>query len=255
MILDAGRIGSETERDPRMPLVSILVVEDDRLIRRGIVLALESAGYAPLEAVDGKEGLTAAIGMEIDLVLLDVLLPKMDGFKVLRQIRIAQPALPVIMLTARGAEEDRVRGLTEGADDYVLKPFSHTELLARIEAVLRRSPARPCAVTSICIAGREIDFERREVVLPDGTRIGLSEGEVALLQHLAANRGRVHSRDELLSSVWGIDPRGVQTRAVDKQVARLREALGDDSRNPSVLLTVRAKGYMLAMESENGDVD
>ncbi len=236
-----------------MPHANILVVEDDPPIRRGIVIALESAGYTPLEATDGEEGLSAAICTETDLVLLDVLLPAMDGFEVLRRIRIARPALPVIILTARGAEEDRVRGLTEGADDYVLKPFSHTELLARIEAVLRRSPARPCAVPAVRIAGREIDFERREVVLTDGTRIGLSEGEAALLQHLAANRGRVISRQELLSSVWGIDPRGVQTRAVDKQVARIRVALGDDPRKPSVLLTVRARGYMLASDADNGE--
>lgn len=235
-----------------MPPAHVLVVEDDQPIRRGIAIALESAGYTPLEAGDGEEGLSAAIGTEVDLVLLDVLLPAMDGFEVLRRIRIARPALPVIMLTARGAEEDRVRGLTAGADDYVLKPFSHTELLARVEAVLRRSPARPRAVPAVSIAGRTIDFERREVTLTDGTRIGLSEGEAALLQHLAANRGRVISRQELLSNVWGIDPRGLQTRAVDKQVARIREALGDDSKNPSVLLTVRARGYMLASDDDNG---
>ncbi len=233
-----------------MPGAKILVVEDDRAIRRGIVIALESAGYTPIEAIDGEAGLSVAVGVDIDLVLLDILLPAMNGFEVLSRIRTALPAMPVIMLTARGAEEDRVRGLTDGADDYVLKPFSHTELLARIQAVLRRTPARPCAVATVGIAGREIDFERREVILPDGSRVGLSEGEAALLQHLASNRGRVISRQELLASVWGIDPQGVQTRAVDKQVGRIRLALGDNPRDPTVLLTVRARGYMLAPDAD-----
>ena len=236
-----------------MSLANILVVEDDPPIRRGIVIALESAGFTPIEAADGEEGLSAAIGSDTDLVLLDVVLPVIDGFEVLRRVRLARPALPIIMLTARGAEEDRVRGLSAGADDYVLKPFSHTELLARVQAVLRRSPARPCAVATVRIAGREIDFERREVIRPDGERVVLSEGEAALLRHLASNRGRVISREELLSSVWGIDPHGVQdarrrqTSRSDPRCARRR------SEGPSVLLTVRAKGYMLASDPSNGE--
>jgi two-component system alkaline phosphatase synthesis response regulator PhoP len=224
----------------------ILVVEDDGAIRRGLVDALTFSGYKALEAADGKAGLETAISAEIDLVLLDVLMPKMDGFTVLKELRKAKPALPVIVLTARGEEQDRVRGLRDGADDYVVKPFSATELLARVEAVLRRSAERPRTVGRISVAGRTIDLERREVSLADGAREVLSEREAGVLAYLAANPGRAIGRDELLSRVWGLDPRGVHTRTVDMTVARLREILRDDPTNPAVIVTVRAKGYMLA---------
>ncbi len=131
-----------------MTIGTVLVVEDDAAIRRGIVDSLRFAGYGVFEAGDGEKGLTAALSADPDLVLLDVLMPKMDGFEVLKAIRKSRPNLPVIMLTARGAEEDRVKGLRTGADDYVVKPFNTGELLARVEAVLRRSPARPDADVS-----------------------------------------------------------------------------------------------------------
>ncbi len=230
-----------------MPLGRVLVVEDDGAIRRGLVDALTFTGYAALEAADGKSGLDLALGSDVDLLLLDILMPKLDGFGVLREVRKAKPTLPVIILTAKGEEEDRVRGLRGGADDYVVKPFSVKELLARVEAVLRRSAERPVGVKNLRLAGRTIDLERREVTLAGGERVPLSEREAGLLSYLAANPGRAVSRDELLERVWGLDPRGVQTRTVDMAVARVREALGDDSQNPKVIVTVRAKGYMLAM--------
>lgn len=229
-----------------MALGRVLVVEDDGAIRRGLVDLLRVSGYAPLEAPDGQAGLELAVSVEIDLVLLDILMPRLDGWGVLREIRRTRPSLPVIMLTAKGEEGDRVRGLHDGADDYVVKPFSPKELLARVEAVLRRSPERPRAVARATIAGRVIDFERREVTLPDGTREVLSERESEVLSYLVANRGRAIARDELLSRVWGLDPRGVQTRTVDMTIARLREVLRDDSANPAVIVTVRQRGYMLA---------
>ena len=228
-----------------MSLGTVLVIEDDTPIRRGLVDALGFAGYATLEAADGRAGLDAALTGTVDLVLLDVLMPKLDGIGVLTELRKAKPSLPVIMLTAKGEEQDRVRGLKAGADDYVVKPFSATELLARVEAVLRRSPERPSDIRSISIAGRTIDLARREVTLPDGTRESLSEREAETLAFLARNAGRAISRDELLSRVWGLDPRGVHTRTVDMTVARLREALRDDPADARVILTVRAKGYML----------
>ncbi|MFZ4576467.1 MAG: response regulator transcription factor, partial [Phycisphaerales bacterium] len=197
-----------------MPLGKVLVVEDDAAIRRGICDALKFAGYAPVEAADGAAGLAAALGQDPDLVLLDVLMPKMDGFTVLGELRKAKATLPVILLTAKGEESDRVRGLRQGADDYVVKPFSVNELLARVEAVLRRSAERPRAVAKLGVAGRQIDLERREVLLPDGVRELMSERETELLAYLAANRGRAVSRDELLSRVWGLDPRGMHTRTV-----------------------------------------
>ena len=229
-----------------MALASILVVEDDPAIRRGLVDALTFAGYDPRQAEDGPSGLQAALS-GVDLVLLDVVLPGMTGFEVLEQIRVARPGLPVIMLTARGTEEDRVRGLKEGADDYVVKPFSPTELLARVEAVLRRSPERPQTLEAVELNGRTLDFQRREVRFPGGDRVELSEKECELLHYLVANPGRAIGRDELLSRVWGLDPRGIQTRTVDMHVVRLRERLRDDPAAPKVVMTVRGKGYMLAM--------
>jgi len=232
-------------------LGKVLIIEDDGAIRRGIGDALRFAGYAVEEAVDGVDGLSAAMAIEPNLILLDVLMPKMDGFAVLAEIRRAKPTLPVIMLTAKGEESDRVTGLRAGADDYVVKPFSVNELLARVEAVLRRSAERPHAVAKLHIAGRRIDLERREVTLESGIRELMSERETELLAYLIANRGRAVSRDELLQRVWGLDPRGMQTRTVDMTVARLREVLRDDPASPRVIVTVRAKGYMLATEGES----
>jgi DNA-binding response OmpR family regulator len=230
-----------------MPLATVLIVEDDPAIRRGLCDALKFGGYSTREAADGAAGLEAALADGIDLVLLDILMPRMDGLQVLTELRRARPALPVIFLTARGQEEDRVRGLRAGADDYVVKPFGATEVLARIEAVLRRSAERPRPVRTLTLAGRTIDFERREVVFADGRRAALPEREAEVLAYLAASPGRAVSREELLSRVWGVDPRGVQTRTVDMAVARLRELLEDDPAAPAVIVTVRAKGYMLAV--------
>jgi DNA-binding response OmpR family regulator len=224
----------------------ILVVEDDRAIRRGLVDALRFAGYETVDAADGEDGLAQALVPGIDLVLLDVLMPRRDGFSVLDELRRARPGLPVIFLTAKGAEEDRVRGLKGGADDYVVKPFGANELLARVAAVLRRSPERPRSLGALEVRGCTVDFERRELRFPDGARAELTEREAEILHYLAANPGRAIARDELLARVWGIEPRGVHTRTVDMHVARLRERLRDDPADPKIILTVRARGYMLA---------
>jgi DNA-binding response OmpR family regulator len=222
---------------------TVLVVEDDPAIRRGIVDALKFTGYAVTEAGDGEHGLAAACAGGADLVLLDLMLPKKNGFDVLAELRASGSNVPVVILTARGMEADRVRGLEEGADDYVVKPFSAKELLARVEAVLRRSAGRPEQVSSVKVAGRRIDFERREIRLADGSTEELSERECELLQYMAANRARAVSREEILQRVWGLDPKGVETRTVDMHVARLREKLGDDPATPEVIATVRGKGY------------
>jgi len=229
-----------------LPLGTVLVVEDDQAIRMGVVDALELHGYSVLEAPDGAKGLQLAVADDVDLVLLDIMMPKMDGLTMLTEVRRVKPGLPVIMLTARGEEADRVKGLKAGADDYVVKPFSATELLARVEAVLRRSAERPQGIGRLMVAGLTVDFERRELLRPNGQREPIPEREAELLRYLASNRGRAISRDELLSRVWGLDPRGMQTRTVDMAVARLREQLGDDPGNPAVIVTVRGKGYMLA---------
>ncbi len=228
----------------------VLVIEDDAAIRRGLVDALGFAGYEVSEAATGDSGETRAIQGDWDLVLLDVILPGRDGRDVLRAVRAARPTLPVIMLTAIGGEDDRVLGLALGADDYVVKPFSVRELLARVAAVLRRSAERPTDVADVALPGGTADLVRLEVRFTDGGRQPLAEREASLLRYLACNRGRAVSREEILERVWRIDARGLSgaggTRSVDMQVARLREKLRDDPHDPRVVVTVRGKGYMLA---------
>ncbi len=224
---------------------TILVIEDDAAIRRGVVAALGFAGHRTLEAGDGASARRLAQQAECDLVLLDLVMPGADGLNILAEIRAKRATLPVIVLTARGDERDRVRGLDLGADDYVVKPFSVNELLARVSAVLRRSPERPQPVATLSVPGGEADFHRREIRFNDGARCELSVREAELLAYLAANPGRAISRDEIITRVWRLDPQGLSTRAIDMQIARLREKLRDDAEAPAVLLTVRGTGYML----------
>jgi DNA-binding response OmpR family regulator len=224
----------------------ILTVEDDPAIRRGIVDALVFAGYEVAEAGDGTAALRLACGRAFDLILLDLVLPGGDGLDVLREIRRIEPSQPVIILTARGDEDDRVRGLRLGADDYVVKPFSVRELLARVEAILRRAPERPREIAEIPIPGGAVCLGRGEARFEDGTRCELSEREIELLRYLASHSGRAVSRDELLRWVWQIEPRGVSTRTIDMHVTRLREKLRDDPASPRIVLTVRGKGYQFA---------
>src|SRR3954470_24511192 len=158
-----------------MAALRILTVEDDAAIRRGIVDALSFAGYDVIEAANGIDGCAAAVSRAYDLLLLDMVLPGKSGLKILREVRNARPTLPVIILSAQGEERDRVTGLKLGADDYVVKPFSVDELLARVEAVLRRSPARPTDVNEFEIADGCVDFARCEVRFENGGREELSE--------------------------------------------------------------------------------
>jgi len=224
----------------------VLVVEDDAAIRRGLVDALRFAGYEVLQAANGQDGMKEALRATYDLLLLDLILPGQSGFEILKAVREARPTLPVVILTARGDEDDRIKGLRLGADDYVVKPFSVRELLARVEAVLRRSPERPSPVEKLTLSGGVADLARREVRFDDGERCELSEREVELLRYLASHPGRAISRDEILTRVWRLDPKHLETRTIDMHVAHLREKLRDNSTEPKVLLTVRGKGYMMA---------
>ncbi|MBN2496189.1 MAG: response regulator transcription factor [Deltaproteobacteria bacterium] len=221
----------------------ILVIEDDKAIREGILDALRMQGFETRWAANGHTGMQAALTGEYDLLLLDLVLPGPSGLEILEALRSARPTQPVIVLTARGDESDRVRGLEMGADDYVIKPFSIKELLARIEAVLRRSAERPQDVSRIALPGGEVDLDGQQVRFADGACADLSVREAELLRYLVTNPGRVIGRDELLTRVWRVNPRRVATRTVDVHVARLREKLRDDPDSPRLIFTVRGKGY------------
>jgi DNA-binding response OmpR family regulator len=217
----------------------VLVVEDDAAIREGVVDALRFAGYEPLDAGTFAAGLALAARAELDLLLLDLVLPGGDGLDLLGEVRLARPTLPVILVTARGREEDRVRGLELGADDYVVKPFSVKELLARVAAVLRRSAERPLERPEVAFPGGTADLARGELRFADGQRCELSELEGAVLRYLAANPSRVVSRAELLERVWRLPANRVRTRTIDMMIARLRDKLRDER----TIETVRGKGY------------
>ena len=237
---------SHLELEELMTHATILTIEDDPAIRRGIVDALTYNKYSVIEAGDGDEGLKKSTQSDYDLLLLDLALPGTPGLEILREVRKLRPTQPVIILTAKGEETDRVAGLKQGADDYVVKPFSVKELMARVEAVLRRTPQRPSNIDQVSFTNGKVDFERRELRFSDDTRSELSEKEVELIRYLANNCGRAITRDELLSSVWRLNPKGISTRTIDMHIARLREKLRDNKQKPEILLTVRGKGYMWA---------
>lgn len=219
----------------------ILVVEDDSAVRQGIVDALGFAGYEVISAADGREGMEKALRASYQLMLLDLVMPHHSGFEVLEALKKERPGQPVIILSARGEEADRVKGLTMGADDYVVKPFSVRELLARVDAVLRRSSERIVGADSYSFTGGQVDFARREITLENGHRHEISERESDLMHYLISNSGRAVAREELLRQVWRIDPKNIETRTIDMHVAHLREKLGESG--AEVVVTVRGKGY------------
>lgn len=218
----------------------ILVVEDDAAIRRGMVDALRAHGHAPVEAADGAEALAAMEQDAADLILLDVMMPGEDGFTVLGRIRDRWADVPVIMVTARGAESDRVRGLGGGADDYLVKPFGMRELLARVDAVLRRTMERSRAPLTLTLGGVRVDLGRRRIDSGDEAPVGLTDCEASILDVLGRHPERAVSRDELLQRLWGTAGGGVETRTVDIHVSRLRAKVGE-----GFVETVRGAGYRL----------
>ncbi len=221
----------------------VLIIDDERELRTMLSSYLQAEGFETLEAADGDQGLEFAAKTEPDVVILDVGLPGIDGFEVLRRLR-QRSDVPVIMLTARAEEVDRVVGLTVGADDYVTKPFSPRELSARINAVLRRSAMAMRSSDDdevLRFGGLTIDPARREVVC-DGLPVEMSTLEFDLLVALAGSPGRVFSREQLMEKVWGWDYFGVD-RVVDVHVVNIRKALGDDPAQPRFIGTVRGVGY------------
>ncbi|HEY8962264.1 MAG TPA: response regulator transcription factor [Luteolibacter sp.] len=229
-----------------MPEITILVVEDDPAVRRGIADVLEYAGYRTLEAPDGHAGMELALKANYRLLLLDLVMPGPSGFEILSALRKKRPGQAVIILSARGEENDRVTGLTGGADDYVVKPFSMKELLARVDAVLRRTHERAAMTDERMLPGGRIDFATRRLTLDDGRQEELSEREAELLRYLANSQGRLVTREEILRQLWGLDPDKTETRTIDMHVMHLRSKLGD--KDQRVLMTVRGKGYRFLTE-------
>ena len=222
----------------------ILVIEDDPSILRGLQLNLGMEGYTVRSAMDGETGLQLARTERPDLVVLDIMLPRMDGLAVLREIRRDDPELPVLILSAKGQESDKVAGLHLGADDYLVKPFGLKELLARIDALLRRRRAR--GETGINkslkrVGVLEVDLESRRATV-EGKALELTSREFDLLAFFITHPDRVHSREQLMEAVWGSRYFGT-ARTVDNFVARLRAHIGDDAENPRHLETVRGVGY------------
>lgn len=223
----------------------ILVVEDEEAIRTGLCDVLVFRGYEPEGIARGDEGLTRALDRDHALVLLDIMLPGLDGFEVCERLRAANVQTPVLMLTARGAEEDVLRGFRCGADDYVIKPFSVAELTARVEALLRRSGAgRKAGATGPFDFGEwRVDPSALSARSGDGGEtIDLTSRDVEILHLFAADRGRIVSRRRLLGDVWGFpEPERVETRSVDMHIAKLRKKLGKSG--ASLIETVRGAGY------------
>lgn len=223
----------------------ILVVEDEKAISDILVFNLQREGYDTLAAYDGAEGLRCALEEAPDLILLDVMLPEMDGFEVCRRVR-AEKDTPIIMLTAREEETDKVMGLELGADDYITKPFSMRELMARVKANMRRTYAGEDRKKVEAPSGGGLRVSKDNgMVYKNGHPLELSAREFDILCFLSAAPGRVFSREELMEQVWGYDYYG-DLRAVDVAIRRLREKIEDEPASPRYIITKRGMGYYFA---------
>ena len=223
-------------------MTKVLLVEDEDSYREATSYMLRKEGFDVIEAADGRDGISQFERTGADIVLLDLMLPGMSGVEVCRQLR-QRSTVPVIMVTARDSEIDKVVGLEIGADDYVTKPFSHRELVARIRAVLRRGQDIDVVTDILEAEGIRMDVERHEVTL-NGEPVRLALKEFELLELLLRNAGRVLTRGQLIDRVWGSDYFG-DTKTLDVHVKRLRSKLEADPANPVLLLTVRGLGYKL----------
>jgi two-component system, OmpR family, alkaline phosphatase synthesis response regulator PhoP len=219
----------------------ILIIEDEEDLRMTLSDRLKDEGYMPDCAADGVEGVPKAVSGSYDLIILDVMLPKRNGFDICRDIRKAGLAVPIIMLTARGQLVDKVLGLKIGADDYLTKPFEMLELLARIEALLRRGAGQPEPAGLQQFGPIQVDF-RGTTVFRDGAPVPLSAREFRLLCYFVQNRGATLSREILLKDVWGYNE-DTFTRTVDVHVGSLRQKLENDPKQPTMIVTVPGLGY------------
>ncbi len=223
--------------------MKILLIEDENGLIVTLTDRLVSEGFEVVSANDGKKGFELGLADKFDLIVLDVMLPKKNGYDVCRDLRQKGVNTPILMLTAKGETIDKVLGLKLGADDYLTKPFEVIELMARVEALLRRSPVQTNGRSAelVRFGDVSIDFKRAEVTRND-ERVDLSAMEFKLLQFLIENQGDVHSRDHLLDAVWGYDAMPT-TRTVDVHIAWLRQKLEDNPRHPQYIHTVHGMGY------------
>ncbi len=219
----------------------ILIVEDEPAMVQGLRDNFEYEGYEVISAADGAEGLERALQDHPDLVVLDVMMPKLSGLDVCKQLKAKKPSIPIIMLTARGQEIDKVVGLELGADDYVTKPFSIRELMARVKAVLRRVSPQAQTVEVYKFSDVEVNVRSNEV-LRGGRPVELSSKEFALLAYFVAHPAETLSRDRLLDSVWGYE-NYPNTRTVDAHIVHLRQKLEPNPEEPKFILTVHGSGY------------
>ena len=228
--------------------IRVLVVEDEEAIRIGLIDVLVFHGFEVDSSATGPEGLSKALTGKFDLILLDIMLPGMDGYEICDRIRAKDRHQPIIMLTAKASDEEIIQGLKLGADDYVPKPFSIRQLVLRIEAVLRRSQVGQEQARTINIGNISIDTENLSGLNGD-EEIAFTKREVEVLSYLAQNSERPVSREELLSKVWGY-ARGldIETRTVDIHIAKLRRKIEVDPKQPARLITVRGAGYRLVTE-------
>ncbi len=247
--MNTPRVGIPDDQLNMQQKIRILVVEDEAAIRDGLVDLLVFHGYETDCAADGNSGLDKAMSGRFDLILLDVMLPGMNGFDICNQVRTQDPEQPIIMLTAKTSDEDIIQGLSLGADDYVAKPFSVTQLILRIQAVLRRARIGIEMGNQIRL-GDDIAVDTRNL---QGTRAGESlaftRREMDILQYLNANSERAVSREELLTRVWGYArDMNIETRTVDIHIAKLRRKIEPEPAQPRYLVTLRGAGYRLLTE-------
>jgi len=221
----------------------VLIVDDEPHIVELVKFNLETEGFKIIEAFDGKQAIDLAHCQKPDLIILDLMLPEMDGLQVCKELRASRDTrdIPIIMLTARGGEIDKILGLEIGADDYITKPFSPRELIARVKAVLRRAATGDDTQNIIKIGNIIIDTEKYEVLV-NGKKQDLTPKQFELLKMLASNPGKVFTRDYLLENIWGYDYLG-DTRTVDVHIRHLRQKIEKDSEKPLYIETIRGLGY------------
>jgi DNA-binding response OmpR family regulator len=225
-------------------MAHILIIDDEADLRRGLVDNLQFEGHTTAEAEDGAAGLSLILEEQSDLILLDVMLPNMNGFDVCREARSKGINTPIIMLTAKGDEIDRVLGLELGADDYITKPFSLRELLARVKAVLRRTRSDHTSTATAVSIGRLIVDFHTYTATDAGADVALTHKEFEVLRYLHEHKGQTVSRDQLLTDVWGYDD-SISTRSIDNFILKLRQKIEENPARPRTILTAHGMGYKL----------